>query len=282
MHSFLLHANHAEPDETGKVPQVETVTVTGITATTATSGGKSLSDKGSAIEEKGICWSTAENPTIDDEKTMNGTETTAFTAELTDLLPNTTYYVRAYATNEFGTGYGNQVSFKTEEIKIVYGPTVKDIDGNEYRSVVIGTQTWMLENLKVTKYNDGKSIATTQTNSEWNKLTNGGYCWHENNAANKTAFGAIYNWYAVNTGKLAPSGWHVPSNQEWETLMNHLGGIYKAGGKLKEAGTANWKSPNLATNETGYHSSYGRNSQLFWNLFKQPSHCKLLELNCIG
>ena len=242
-----------EPDQTGNVPKVETVAISDITTSSAVSGGKGIDDYGFAIEEKGVCWCTEGEPTTDDDKTSNGTDAENFSSELTGLTANTTYYVRAYVTNEFGTGYGKTVTFKTEEAKVVYGPTVKDVDGNEYRTVVIGTQTWMLENLKTTKYNDGTAIAKVLQDADWTKNASGGFCWYNNDeASGKAAFGAIYNWYAVNSGKLAPKGWHVPHNQEWETLKKYLGGIYLAGGKLKEAGTSHWKAPNLATNESGF------------------------------
>jgi len=119
-----------------------------------------------------------------------------------------------------------------------------DKDGNVYTSVTIGTQEWMVENLKTTKYNDGSSIPLVTGNAEWEALTTPGYCWYDNDITNKTPYGALYNWYAVNTGKLCPTGWHVPTDAEWTTLTTYLGGESVAGGKLKEAGTTHWASPN--------------------------------------
>ncbi len=119
-----------------------------------------------------------------------------------------------------------------------------DKDGNVYISVTIGTQEWMVENLKTTKYNDGSSIPLVTGNAEWEALTTPGYCWYDNDITNKTPYGALYNWYAVNTGKLCPTGWHVPTDAEWTTLTTYLGGESVAGGKLKEAGTTHWASPN--------------------------------------
>jgi uncharacterized protein (TIGR02145 family) len=131
--------------------------------------------------------------------------------------------------------------------------TLKDIDGNVYTSVIIGTQTWMVENLKSTKYNDGIAIANLTKYSEWIDFTKGAYCWYDNDIAYKTPYGALYNWYAVNTGRLCPVGWHVPTDNEWTTLITYLGGENNAGGKLKEAGTGHWLSPNEgATNESGF------------------------------
>jgi uncharacterized protein (TIGR02145 family) len=100
--------------------------------------------------------------------------------------------------------------------------TVTDIDGNIYQTVTIGTQTWMVENLKTTKYNDGTSIPLVSDEDAWLALSTPGYCYYNNDAANKTRYGALYNWYTVNTGKLAPTGWHVPTDAEWTTLENYL------------------------------------------------------------
>jgi uncharacterized protein (TIGR02145 family) len=132
--------------------------------------------------------------------------------------------------------------------------TVKDIDGNVYRSVTIGTQVWMAENLRTTKFNDGKSIPLVKDDDAWKALTTPAYCWDNNDeTAAKNKYGALYNWYTVNTNKLCPKNWHVPANEEWTTLTTYLGGENVAGGKLKEKGTAHWESPNTdATNESGF------------------------------
>ena len=132
--------------------------------------------------------------------------------------------------------------------------TLKDIEGNVYPAVIIGTQVWMAENLKTTKYNDGMAIPLVSDNNAWEALKTPGYCWYNNDAAaNKNRFGALYNWYTVNTKKLCPAGWHVPNDKEWTTLRTYLGGEEIAGGKLKETGTTHWTSPNTdATNQTGF------------------------------
>lgn len=138
-----------------------------------------------------------------------------------------------------------QVSSKTE--------TVADVDGNVYNTVTIGSQTWMAENLKVTKYNDGTSIPNVTGNNKWSKLTTGAMCNYKNTPSNSTTYGKLYNWHAVNTGKLCPTNWHVPTDAEWITLTFYLGGECSAGGKLKETDTTHWKSPNAdVTNESGF------------------------------
>jgi uncharacterized protein (TIGR02145 family) len=99
----------------------------------------------------------------------------------------------------------------------------KDADGNNYIVVTIGTQTWMAENLKTTQYNDGTAIPLVTDNTIWRKQTTPCYCWYNNDATSyKNTYGALYNWYTVNTGKLAPTGWHVPTDAEWVTLENYL------------------------------------------------------------
>ena len=112
----------------------------------------------------------------------------------------------------------------------------------------------MTENLKTTKYNDGTPIPNVTVDTQWVNLTTGAYCWYNNDAATyKNPYGALYNWYAVETGKLCPTGWHVSSDKEWTTLMDYLGGYAKVGGKLKDADTTYWSSPNKgATNESGF------------------------------
>jgi len=130
---------------------------------------------------------------------------------------------------------------------------VKDVDGNVYKTVTIGTQVWFVENLKTTKYNDGTDIPLVTDTDEWKNLAAPGYCWYDNDIDNINPYGALYNWYVVNTGKLCPEGWHVPTNDEWYALFIYLDPVGEEEvGKLKETGTTHWNSPNTgATNETG-------------------------------
>jgi uncharacterized protein (TIGR02145 family) len=144
--------------------------------------------------------------------------------------------------------------------------TIVDIDGNVYHTVTIGTQVWMVENLKTTRFNDGVAIPLVTDSSAWSNLAIPGYCWYNNNsAAHEKPYGALYNWYAVNTGKLAPTGWHVPSDSEWINLFkfenaSNPQGSYDslAGGPLKDSGTRYWASPNAgATNSSGFSALPG-------------------------
>lgn len=146
--------------------------------------------------------------------------------------------------------------------------SVESTDTNTY--VVIGTQTWMKYNLKVTKYNDGAGIPKVTDNAAWAALTTPAYCWYNNDSITyHSPYGALYNWYAVNTGNICPTGWHEPSATEWATLSTYLGGNTISGGHLKETGTAHWDSPNTsADNSSGFTAvPGGRRYGPFYDLF---------------
>lgn len=217
-----------------------------IYSTEATCGGDIVSDGGQPIISRGVCWGLYQNPTIADSKTIDGSGTDTFTSNLTELTPNTTYYVRAYATNSVGTGYGNEITFTTY--------AVMDFDGNGYYSVSIGNQVWLIENLRVTHYRNGEPIPNIADGVQWSNLTSGAYCYHRNDSTVVNELGILYNWYAINeVRELAPWGWHIATDSEWETLINYLGGVSIAGGKMKETGTTNWFSPNSgADNSSGF------------------------------
>ena len=123
-----------------------------------------------------------------------------------------------------------------------------------FTSVTIGTQIWMVENLKTTMLNDSASIPLVESSSVWGSLDTPGYCWYNNDEkSNKDVYGALYNNYAIMTSKLCPVGWHVPSKTEWNILTDYLGGLNIAGGKLKEMGLGHWDFPNTgASNESGF------------------------------
>ncbi len=250
------------------LPSLTTTAATNITATTVNLGGNIISNGGATVTAHGVCWRTSANPTIADNKTNNGTGIGSFVSSIVGLAATTTYYVRAYATNSVGTAYGNEISFTTLIPPI---GTVIDYDGNVYDTVQIGTQVWMKQNLKTTHYKNGASINYPGTNNTaWQNNTSGAYAWYNNDSVTyKNTYGALYNWYAVNTGNLCPTGWHVPTAAEWDTLTIYLGGENIAGVKLKEAGFSHWITPNYgttgATNETGFTALPGgyRNNNLY-------------------
>ena len=240
------------------VAVLTTAAVTAITTNAATTGGNIASNGGANVTARGVCWGTTPAPTIAGNKTSDGTGNGAFTSNITGLNPGTVYYVRAYATNSAGTAYGDEKSFTTIAAPVT--TTVTDIDGNVYETIQIGTQTWMKENLKVTKYNDGTTIPEVTvpalTPDSWLFITYGAWCYYENNAANNASLGKLYNWHAVNTGKLAPAGWRVPTLEDWNTLFDYLGGFIIAGGKMKT--TNLWDTPNVgATNSSGFSGKPG-------------------------
>jgi len=176
--------------------------------------------------------------------TYTGATVTPVTIKLNSLTPGKTYYFALKANNQAGTTMGSVMK--------IWMPSVKDYDGNYYHTIVIGTQTWLLENLNVTHYNDGTAIPNV-TDASWKTITTPNYSYYNNDKATyASTYGALYNQYAVATGKLAPVGYHVPTSAEWDALFNYLGGS-TCGGALKEAGYTHWAAPNVgATNSSGF------------------------------
>jgi len=252
------------------VPVLTTTVVTGITTSSAVSGGNITSDGGSAVTARGICWSTNATPTIADSRTTDGTGTGSFSSSITGLTLNTRYYVRAYATNSNGTGYGNTVTFTSA---VLSENTVTDIDGNVYRTVRIGNQVWMAENLKTTKYRNGDAIANVKEINSWNNLTSGAYCNYNNDENIASTYGRLYNWYAVSDNRsIAPEGWHVPSDEEWSTLINYLGGPTVAGTKLKS--TNGWSSGGNGTDNYSFTALPG-GARNYMGAFEYVEYCGL-------
>ena len=139
--------------------------------------------------------------------------------------------------------------------------TVKDCDGNIYHTIKIGTQTWLVENLKTTKYRDCTPIPNVKDDAAWGLLTGGAYCNYKNIEKNADIYGRLYNWHVIKDSRgIAPAGWHVPTNDDYKILVTFLGGEAVAGGKLKEAGFAHWPSPNTdASNSSGFTGLPGGN-----------------------
>ena len=203
------------------LPYISTSAVASITTNSAMSGGIITNDGGASVIARGICWSTTVNPTIANSKTTDGIGVGTFSSLISGLTANTTYYVRAYATNSIGTVYGNQIEFKT----IISSQTMTDIEGNVYHTVKIGTKEWMVEDLRTTKYRNGDPIPNVTNNSEWIILTNGAQCAYNNslNSDSITKFGRLYNYYAVkDTRNIAPLGWHVATDDDWNSLETYL------------------------------------------------------------
>ncbi len=221
------------------LPTVTTGSVSDVTAMSATCGGEVTVDGGASVTARGVCWSTSQNPTVSNSHTTDGSGTGSFSSSISGLTANTTYYVRAYATNSVGTAYGETVAFTTLsaggtatiDAKSCPGtPTVTDYDGNVYNTVKIGNQCWMKENLRTTSYSDGTPIEqgtdTSRTTAYW--------YYPSGNSGNMSTLGLLYNWAAVMRGSasssenpsgvqgVCPTGWHVPSDSEWTELTDYV------------------------------------------------------------
>jgi len=235
-----------------EIPTVTTSAITNISESTATCDGTVTDDGSRTIILRGVCWSTSPMPTVknsqayDESYTTGGTGMGSFTCIITGLATNTTYFARAFAINNAGTGYGNEISFTTL--------ILSDIDGNVYQVVTIGTQVWMVENLKTTKYRNGDIIGTTiPATLDISSENQPEYQWvYDGNEINVDSYGRLYTWYAAtDSGKICPTGWHVPSDAEWDTLIDYLGGALVAGCYLKEAGKEHWDSE-IGNNASGF------------------------------
>ena len=248
-----------------QLPTVTTTAASNVTETSATCGGTVTSDGGANVIVRGVCYSTSPAPTTADNHTTDGSGTGSFTSSLTGLTANTTYYVRAYATNNVGTAYGNEVSFTTTAIPTTQDgqpcpntPTLSDIDGNTYNTVQIGQQCWMKENLRTTHYANSSAIEQGSSTS-----TTTPYWYYPNNDANNmSTYGLLYNWVAVMNGAsssynnpsgvqgICPTGWHVPSDTEWTQLTN-----YVSSQSQYVCGSTNTQIAKALAGDTGWTSS---------------------------
>ncbi len=201
------------------IPTVITGSITNISTTTATCSGDVTADGGSSVTARGVCWSTSQNPTTANSKTTNGTGLGTYTSNITGLSPNTTYYVRAYATNSEGTAYGEQRSFKTNQGAV--GDTFTDSrDGNVYKTVTIGNQTWMAQNLAYLPSVVGPGTGSYTTPYYYVYGYNGTNVSTAKATDHYNTYGVLYNWPAALTA--CPAGWHLPSDAEWTQLENYL------------------------------------------------------------
>lgn len=245
-------------NNSGNLATLTTLPIGNITNSSATSGGSINATGGSSVTQRGVCWSTSENPTTANSSTNDGNGTGSFTSNLTGLTANTIYYIRAYAINSTGTAYGNQQSFTTTNSGsgIVSNPGAGvTYNGYTYSSVVMGNgQEWMSENLRTANYRNGDPIPTGLDNASWVATTAGAYEIYNNDNVNDDIYGKLYNWYAVaDVRNVCPIGWHVPTDAEWTTLTDYLGGEAVAGGKMKTTGLQYWTGNNIyATNESGF------------------------------
>ncbi len=208
------------------LPTVTTAAVTNVTAITVTFGGNVTADGGAPVTARGVCWALHRTPDMSNNHTTDGSGTGSFFSSLSNLSEGTTYYVRAYATNSVGTAYGEEVCFTTE-ISGYLCPVqtiVTDADNQNYNTVLIGSQCWMKENLRTTKYADGTDIPVAN------------YFNYNTSVIPLDQRGLLYNWKAVMNGAsfgnatlsgvqgVCPTGWHVPSDVEWSMLEKYVSG----------------------------------------------------------
>jgi uncharacterized protein (TIGR02145 family) len=203
------------------IPVLNTADPTNITSVTITTGGRILTTGGSDITDCGVCWSTSNSPDINDDRLTNIVDTGNFICPVTGLTPERAYYLRTYATNELGTGYGNEISFKTTSAL----SSVQDIDGNVYNSITIGDKTWMQQNLKTTRYSNGDLIGTTTPASKdiLNEISPS-YQWaYQGEEKYVPLYGRLYTWYVASDERnLCPTGWHIATHEEWLSLFDYL------------------------------------------------------------
>ena len=221
------------------LPSVTTGSVNNITATNVICTGNVTSEGGEALSACGICWSTLHNPKVEDNHTSENASVGSFSSSITGLVSNLTYYIRAYATNSFGTVYGEEVSFSIpistggDEKSCPGTPTVTDVDGNIYNTILIGDQCWMRENLKTTRFANGTLIYKESPNI----VSSSPRRYYPGDASeNVINYGYLYNWSAVmhnassnnaipsGVQGICPNGWHVPSSAEWAALVDYVGG----------------------------------------------------------
>jgi len=224
----LTYSNEATVQTPGLTPVVNTMAISDTSATSATAGGEITSDGGSPILERGVVWSLNQNPTIENsQRTKDSIGVGKYNSTITGLNSETIYYIRAYAKNTFGVSYGNQLQFKTKAFYRI-GNGVKDLDGYTYKTVVIGKQEWMAENLRTRKFQNGDTIEEINDILLWrsqsgtmNKKLRGVV---NGESQNFEKYGFIYNYRAISDNrKLCPVGFHVPSLQEWSELENYIG-----------------------------------------------------------
>jgi uncharacterized protein (TIGR02145 family) len=234
-------------DDNISLSTVKTFTPVYISSTAATLGINVESDGGSHIIDCGIYISNSQDAEKTGQRFQIGSDTGIFVGQVSGLLPEVQYYIKSFAKNEKGESLGNEV------IALTPG-TIKDYDNNVYETVKIKDQLWMAENLKSTSYRNGDPIGTT-TPATLDISGEGTpqYQWaYDGNETNVADYGRLYTGYAVTDSRgVCPAGWHVPTDAEFTTLTNTLGGTQVAGGRMKETGTTHWDSPNTeATNES--------------------------------
>jgi uncharacterized protein (TIGR02145 family) len=248
--------------QTGNTPIINTMNAMGVGSNSLVSGGNVVDSGLGSIIEKGVVWNTISGPTIIlTTRTQNGSGNNSYLSQVTGLLPNTTYHIRAYARNSYGTGYGNEITINTPAL-------LTDIDGNQYPTFIenCSGKLWTQTNVNVSRYNNGDIIpqVIADVNFDIPLLSTGYWCWMGDGNRTDSSYGKLYNNSALtDLRRLAPQGWHIATNSDWlrlikcidpnlDTTFNSI--TYDNGGyELTEAGISHWPAPNdLATNTSGF------------------------------
>jgi uncharacterized protein (TIGR02145 family) len=256
--------NENEGDNT----TIITTEISDITFNSALGGGEITSEGKLPIILRGVCWNLEREPKLSDKHSTDGGGAGKYYCNIENLNANTTYFVKAYCINKNDTIFGNQISFKTPN-NILFNPcliydTLSDIDGNVYKTIVIGNKTWMAENLRVTRYNNGDPLKNISDSSVWSTTQQFGvefaYCDYDNDKREREIYGLLYTHgvvserYADNRifKSIAPKGWHIPTLEEWTEMISILGADSIVGCMLKESGSMHWKIQNEGTNLSGF------------------------------
>ncbi len=244
--------------EANTVPNISNSIVSDILMDAFTITTTIISTGGTPVFSRGVVWSTQTDPNIENNQgnILQGNGIGQFTCTISNLIPHTTYYVKAYAINEEGISYSAEINLTTDFANC---GLISDLDGNTYQTVSIGSQCWLRNNLQSIRYLDNTLITENTDASNWESINTPSYCWYNNEQNNYgDTYGALYNWYAVdflsNGGRyLCPEGWRIPIINDWIELANNLGGLNIAGEALKEDGIDHWLSPNTdANNSSGF------------------------------
>jgi len=287
---IVLFANSCSKEK--RIPWVKTIEhdTTNITNTTAILEGEVKATGWEDVTERGVALGLTKDFTAPDLTFNSGNGEGIYQVTATGLTPDQIYYYKAYAVNKIGTRYGKEYSFKTKgggtpppppPPPPPTGDTVVDVDGNKYKTVTIGGQIWMQQNLRVARYRNGDPIPNVTVNSQWGSLTTGAFCWEGNDPSRDIPYGKLYNFYAVEDPRgICPVGWRVGTDNDWKVLETTAGmiasdlnvdgkrgEIQNVGGKLKALTW--WSSPNTgATDEFGFSytpGGYRSSDGLFFN-----------------
>jgi uncharacterized protein (TIGR02145 family) len=237
------------------LPVIVTNTPLYISSSSVTLGCTVKSDGGSPIVSCGLYMGISQNPETSGTQLQIASDTGTFLGQVNGLLPNSQYFIKAYAKNAKGESLGEQVAFTTPG-------TITDYDNNVYETVKIGAQLWMAKNLGAYHYLNGDAILTTNPSTlDISNTTSPEYQWsYSGDDANAIIYGKLYTWYAItDSRKVCPTGWHIPTDSDWTTMESTLGGFLIAGSELKESGNSHWVSPyNVdATNESCFKALPG-------------------------